>query len=71
MKVIVCDICKHEGKLTECNRYMNVKGKPYLRLDYCRGCKDKIPENIIEYKKLVAKLHDMPEDTYLNLPKGV
>ena len=69
-KVMVCDICKHEGKLSETTRYYSVKGKPHLRLDYCPACKSKVPSDFTEYKKFVAKIQGLKEDAYLdsNIP---
>jgi hypothetical protein len=65
-KVIVCDICKKEdGVLKECRTYMSVKGKPYLRIDYCNDCRSKIPDNMTEYKRFVAVLHGLDKDAYL------
>jgi len=52
-KITVCDLCKAKGKLTETNRYMKVKGRADLRLDYCPACKDLIPQKMVDYVKLV------------------
>ena len=50
-KITVCDICKKEGKLTETRKYMSVKRRPELRVDYCEGCKSKIPDDMVAYVK--------------------
>lgn len=55
-KVTVCDICKHDGKLTQSTRYFRVTGKRHLRLDYCDGCKSQIPKGMKEYEEFVAKV---------------
>ena len=53
-KIQVCDLCKADGKLTECSTYMRVRNKPTWRLDYCSGCKKKIEKlSMIEYVRLV------------------
>lgn len=68
-KINVCDICQKDGKLTETKTYMSVKGKPYLRIDYCPGCKNKIPEDMTEYRKLAARLQNYPENFFVDLDK--
>ena len=55
-KIVVCDICKKEGKLTETTKYMSVKGQRHLKLDFCDDCRSKIPKNMDEYKKFVMEL---------------
>lgn len=52
-KVHVCDICLAEGKLTKTTRYFKVKHRPELRLDYCLGCRSRIPNDMVGYIKLV------------------
>ena len=56
-KVLCCDICKKDGKLTETNKYISVRGKPDLRLDHCPKCKSKIPQNMTKYVIFVYDLH--------------
>jgi len=56
-KVTVCDICKSKGKLTETTKYMRVKGRKDLRLDYCDECKKEIPKTMIGYTILVYKVN--------------
>jgi len=70
-KIVVCDICKHEGKLVETNKYMSVKGKPFLRLDYCSKCRSKIPADMTEYRKLVARVNGYPENFFVDMNKPV
>jgi hypothetical protein len=55
-KIMVCDICKHEGKLTETSRYTRVKGLSELRIDHCDECKKKIPNKMADYVKFVHKI---------------
>jgi len=55
-KVNVCDICLKEGKLTKTSTYMKVARRPDLRLDYCKGCKSKIPSGLIDYTQFVYRL---------------
>ena len=67
-KINVCDICKKEGKLTETNKYMRVKNRQDLRLDYCKVCASKIPKAFRDYVKFVyglsgANLDDKTLDT--------
>jgi len=56
MKIMICDICKSKGQLTETRQYMSVKGRKDLRLDYCKACQKDIPKNMTEYIKFVYKL---------------
>lgn len=55
-KIMVCDICKKDGKLTECSRYISYRGRPMWRLDYCDGCKGKIPKKNVDYVKFIYSL---------------
>jgi hypothetical protein len=62
-RIKVCDVCYHEKKLVECNRYFSVKGKPELRLDVCEehnASTKKLP--MPEYKRLVYKCKGYTED---------
>ena len=52
-KINVCDICMKDGKLVQTHQYMKVTSRPDLKLDYCPGCKSKIPEDMTAYVKLV------------------
>jgi hypothetical protein len=58
VKTTVCDICYKldKKKLTETVKYMNIKGFSELRVDYCEGCKDRIPKKLIDYIKFVFSL---------------
>lgn len=51
VKINCCDICYKEGKIREAKKYITVKGRRELRVDYCDECKSKIPENMVEYVK--------------------
>jgi len=55
-KVIVCDICKKDGKLKETSRYTRVKGFSELRIDHCDECKKKLPNKMVDYVKFVHEV---------------
>ena len=61
-KINVCDICKKEGKLTETNKFMKVKNRQDLRLDYCKDCAFKIPKAFRDYVTFVYGLMGMDLD---------
>ena len=55
--VHVCDVCKADSKLVESTKYMSVKHRPELRLDYCDACGVKTKGlSMLEYVKLVYKV---------------
>jgi len=57
-KVMVCDLCRRDGKLTETRRFVRVKRMPELRIDCCDSCiqkVDKLP--MMEYVKLANGVH--------------
>jgi len=56
-KITVCDMCKDKGKLTETRKYMRVKGRADLRLDYCEDCRLDIPKSMTDYAIFVYKLN--------------
>lgn len=56
MNVKVCDICFKEGKLSRQAGSCSIKGKPWLKVDYCQACKDKPPKTFKDYEKFVAEL---------------
>lgn len=58
-KIMVCDICKKDNKLTESNRYMAIKGMSELRIDYCDNCKNRIPNKMKDYIKFVFGLRNL------------
>jgi len=58
-KILICDICKKEGKITESKTYYRVSGRKDLRIDYCPACKNKIPKKMTEYVKFAYSLHDI------------
>lgn len=60
VKITCCDICYAVKKLTESTRYMSVKGRRDLRLDYCDGCKAGIPKDIIKYVQFCYALKGIP-----------
>lgn len=55
-KIMVCDICKRRGKLTETKRFIRYRGHRELRLDYCKDCLPEIPQSNIEYVKFALKI---------------
>ena len=53
MKVKVCDICKKDDKLVKAVGSYTVRNHRGLKIDYCGGCKNKIPNKIAPYTKMV------------------
>ena len=59
-KVMLCDVCRHEGKMVETTKYLRVKGNRNLRLDLCDRhmweVKRKYPMVKPEYRKFVIEM---------------
>jgi len=54
VRIKVCDVCKKDGVLTECNRYFSVKRRPELKLDVCEMHNAEVkPLSMDDYKRLV------------------
>ena len=62
VKINCCDICHKDNKLTKTQKYMKVTRRPDLRLDYCTGCKDKIPKDMDEYTMFVYGINGIKID---------
>jgi hypothetical protein len=56
-KVMVCDICLKDGKLTKSEKYFRVKGRADLRIDYCEACRPRIPKAMKDYVKFAYSMH--------------
>jgi len=63
MKITICDVCKKEGKTTETQRRLSVKGHPDLRIDVCdmhsKQIQGKYPRITPEYVQYIYSLNDI------------
>ena len=56
MKMNCCDFCFAEKKLVKAKGSFRVRHHRNLRIDYCAGCRGKIPKNIRDYVKVIYKV---------------
>jgi len=62
-KITVCDVCKKEGKITETQRRLTVKGHTDLRIDVCdmhiKQVREKYPKVTPEYVQYIYGLNNI------------